>query len=1725
MKNTARKVILIVVAVILVIALLAAGFLFLPLMKNDKQESITGLQYLQSLNQVQEPEQTATEALKVNTIKFMPYAYLGEAFDLREVLLMEDGVEYSATACYVEVSQDEVTKEFSIKEGTLEVKDLCFTPEAIAENIITLSAKRGSETASKVIYIPTTIHAEPLDDLYKSSGPLGGSDPGISKSVNIDPLYLQGDTSTTSLHVEFNSMDPHPWGNLFLSFSSPDAQQYFTDQVWENAIVTFWVYNPMDLPIEFQLRIVDETAHTNLDWNGADGPHKQRAEPGQWTQLFFSLRKLGTTNRLTANKYSNDMISLKFRYDGYNTEVAYSFDFYMDNIDVVDASMYPHIDTKYVLSNETLDQGWENMSKDIGWQGVYCEYDYENIQGEGSTCSLKAMFNNDKALTNSFICLSPETNPAFNGNLDMTGGKLGAYFKFENMDAKVSFDIVNKKWETSNKVDMDLTSVGDGWYYGEIDLEDVQVGNYRNDTIIRIRFHFYGVSLDSVVFMDTCKFDYKHVEKVYEAVSTDWINMSPDSGSFYFAGEKDFSTSYLKGGDSVRSLKLVAPSDAIGKYTWNTGAAASSGEISAEPNMSYGTLGAWFYFGKQLPNANFVLTNDKWKGSTPVPFIFTKNSGDGWYYGEVNGSSLVCPEGGGTTKVIRMMVQIPKGYTVYIDNLSWNPKYEGELVAAEIDPSVLYDGGDMLSDVNNIVYDKRHWENVENTDDFDNDGNVDPDLTTGLSCGVSTDKVTGPYSVRSWYFKASADNKFGNAVAQLPLSKAYDMTGKNLSFDILVDTDCMFQQPISFRLQTKAGWANINEINPTIKVNPGEWKHVVISFEDVALSADRLKDLGFISITFDFATTTGFERTIYIDNVLLTNEEVTAPEEPLVKGDIPETDWTNMVQDVGSFYHASQVNEIDMSMHYGEESIKSLHFVAPDDKNGMFTFNSEYAVTKGEIPSYPCLNEGMLTAWFYFGDQAPSAKLRVTDKAWKGSIDVPFIFNEAPVDGWYHGKLNCASISYTEINNPEYAIRITITIPAGYDIYVDNMVFDPTPVVMGPEWLYDGGDLLANATLEWNPAEWDGDPYSYDSQSADIYTENEVGAFSVKSWKFYTEKNDLEGTSGVQIHLRNKFDLTGKNMEFDVKFVNAQQTIGIELFNNWKGLQPDQVSLLTVSGDGSEGWQTITISAEDLYAAIGEQDHNEIMLIRFKFDFRTEVEGEHAVYIDNVRFTESDFFEVRSDLLANAVVDSTDWTEENGLVVTQDTENITGDASTRSWMFQANADAAIAANAKFTLPACVDMTGRYLVFEVKTVADQSFTVQLLNELGEELTAGYNVTITVPVVEEEDDGAVEDDGVAEVTEEIPADDVWATVLVDINAAVNEEKDLTAVYAIVFSFDFSVNTGSERTVNVDNVRLVDAETAENDWIHLDLVEIEENISGVLSLNGEYLKAEGSTASLMISSPADDYGFVMYDASSLDFALMHRGTLSAWFYFGDQEPAAYLAAIDSGFNTVVEDLMFVFGENQDGWYEGTADLSQLKYEEGVVPSYILSFGIAVPEGYTVFIDGMHYTDITETAADDMIHLHSNNIATITSDMVYGNMSIQSLFVPAAGKAANMDFVPAEAMSFADGKITAWFYFGENVPGTVRFVAYSGASNSGYVTFTFSEGVDGWYLGTADMADVAAAKQNVLNSVDKFRIQVAKGADIYLDNLIFTANVVEEIPEETEPVATEAPEVTPES
>ncbi len=612
--------------------------------------------------------------LTVNTVQIIPTAYLDEPYDLRDIILMEDGVEYSATACYVEYVYNEGAKQYTANEQTIAVDGLCFTPTTLNETVVTITAVRGKETSSKTVYIPTSIHAEPLDELYQSNGILGYADSGISKSINIDPQFIHPEDSVTSLRVEFNGTDPHAFGNAFLELSNFRAQEIFTDKVWDNAIVTFWVFNPMEKDVEFQLVIVDNTHAEMRDWNNNEGPHRQFAKAGQWTQIFFSLRNLGTKHKIVKDEFSSEYMAIKMQYADFDMENAYSYHFYLDNLDVVPASTYPEIDTTYTMTDENLDLGWENMIQDIGWQGAYTIYDYENMKGDGSVCSLKATFPGEKGKTNSFICLNPEAVLDLRGKLDMTGGKLSGYFKFENMPAKVTMDLINGNWETSNVVEFPLQDVGGGWYYGEIDMNTVRIGAGRSDNIVRIRLMFQGVTDASAVYVDTLKYDYEYVDMKLEPVSKDWINLPMDQG-MTVVGSNQYTSDRVKAPDSVRSVQVTAPKDKAGVMAWNTELAVMNGTLTALPNMTKGTVHAYFYFGNQKPQASLQLANDLWSGSKVVDFIFD-SVGGGWYYGSVPTGLLQGYESGDGSKIIRIMVSVPAGYNVYIDGLMHYPNEE-----------------------------------------------------------------------------------------------------------------------------------------------------------------------------------------------------------------------------------------------------------------------------------------------------------------------------------------------------------------------------------------------------------------------------------------------------------------------------------------------------------------------------------------------------------------------------------------------------------------------------------------------------------------------------------------------------------------------------------------------------------------------------------------------------------------------------------------------------------------------------------------------------------------------------------------------------------------------------------------------------------------------------------------------------------------------------------------
>ena len=78
--------------------------------------------------------------------------------------------------------------------------------------------------------------------------------------------------------------------------------------------------------------------------------------------------------------------------------------------------------------------------------------------------------------------------------------------------------------------------------------------------------------------------------------------------------------------------------------------------------------------------------------------------------------------------------------------------------------------------------------------------------------------------------------------------------------------------------------------------------------------------------------------------------------------------------------------------------------IAPGNQAGVITFNTELAVINGDLPALPNMTKGTVHAYFYFGNQTPSASMRLYNSDWKYCKDVEFIF-ESVGSGWYYGSI------------------------------------------------------------------------------------------------------------------------------------------------------------------------------------------------------------------------------------------------------------------------------------------------------------------------------------------------------------------------------------------------------------------------------------------------------------------------------------------------------------------------------------------------------------------------------------------------------------------------------------------------------------------------------------------------------------------------------------------------
>jgi len=1227
------------IAVILLAALAVTGVLLWPEDNADSPQS---------------------SSLSISLEKTIPPAYIREPYDLRQILRMEDGVAYSATAYYQNYD--------TMQEYEIPVTDLIFCQEENFDVYVLITAKRGSETAQKSIRIPLEIRADAIDDMLKSGGISSWSD-DVIKTLNTDPQYIKGENSQTSLSVSFNGTNDERWGAIFLSLAGENIYPHLTDQIWENAVVTFWAYNPMPEPFEFQIYYADSITQVWVDWSSENSDRVVRAyaEPGQWTQIKLPLRKIGISRPFNKVK---DTLAVRIRYNGHpGTETAYSYSLYVDGVDVVDASYFPDLDTRPVRSIEDISLGWENMS--VASSGSYdAYYDTDVHCAEESSCSLHAAFKKQGSEFWPSVTLEPYLDARFYGKLpDLTSGTITTYFQFKNLVPQVRMKLTAEgadEWVYSQYVPMTLEPAGNDWYKGTVNVSDFELVNNRNDQIVRIEFEFPHAKDGSEVWIDRMLFTPSDAGKVKESSSADWINLPVDNS--WYSGHYKYSTSYLKGSGSKRSVQLIAPPNEEGQIVFDFKAGVKHGKLSRLPGMTKGTLEAYFYFGDQEPMATAFVYNSQ-DQYADTNFYF-ESVGDGWYKGTVTANQMTGFAKGDASQLFCLGIRIPAGYTVYMDTLT-------------------YDAG-------------RNLEWTFNPDDLFNTGAFS---VTGVKQGVAgykvvTDETNGSEDALYFWTEAKADWPMVHVTFPTPV----DLSAYN-----------------TLRLDGKLGYGhNWVGIGVNYLDENGNIQH--------SGNYGNLSGAGWDSFTFSFtqfagvnwsqvtSITVGINQCDFVEGAV--NEHWL--DNLCVYTETPDQNdlFADAVVEWGAFHRGSAFGGVEGYSYdnastevFGEDSVRSWKFTIEAGKGG------NHGTVQMKLAEPVDATGKKLVFDLKLVDFRNWIGLSLADSGWQ---EIGYWANDLEdTTEW-----QTVTVDLSQLTGGDLSKLFLITLHPADDsakayeqaFYVDNVRLvdadeptEPTepsePTEPEPteptEPDTDQNDLFTDAVVEWGAFHSNEGNGGKDGYSSEICTDTVNGDSSIQSWK-YTIAAGKGGKHGTaQMKLAQPVDAAGKKLVFDLKLVEFRNWIGLSLADSgWQ-----EIGYWANDLEDTTEWQTVTVDLSQMTGG----DLSKLFLITLHPADDSAKTNDQVFYVDNVRLVGT----------ANQIEDLTDIVTLTSLGTdyTAAHKSIDGDNNVMAFTVAASSvsdwPAMVAA-----LPANVSLGKHYLKFDLLTAsAFKELYLTVLDENG------------------------------------------------------------------------------------------------------------------------------------------------------------------------------------------------------------------------------------------------------------------------------------------------------------------------------------------------------------------------------------------------------------------------
>ena len=314
-----------------------------------------------------------------------------------------------------------------------------------------------------------------------------------------------------------------------------------------------------------------------------------------------------------------------------------------------------------------------------------------------------------------------------------------------------------------------------------------------------------------------------------ETKADDLIHMTVFDNATYTTAAYYYVDNYVKAEGSTAALKVNTASNV--HLCWDL-----RKEDGGMLDFSMGTLSAYFYFANGNPYAEAQLYDSSWvSGRTAFKF---EDVGGGWYYGTLrtnaDGYASI-----NSAKTILLRLWFNKGTTVYIDGLGFEKLVDKNDMFA----GGSWAGGNQWTTANNMTY-------VNNCTE-----------------------TYGEDSIFAWKFNATAANSNQWAQFLMGMTQAYNMDGYYLVFDAKVDG--VASQNMNIRPRTGADGGGDPCNNTTVKLTQG-WNTYTVDFAAALKSTSTAADLTTVQrlfMVFDFAATTGAERSVIIDNVRLVKKE------------------------------------------------------------------------------------------------------------------------------------------------------------------------------------------------------------------------------------------------------------------------------------------------------------------------------------------------------------------------------------------------------------------------------------------------------------------------------------------------------------------------------------------------------------------------------------------------------------------------------------------------------------------------------------------------------------------------------------------------------------------------------------------------------------------------------------------------------------------------------------